>query len=223
MSLLTTPPTLASLPTELLVMISQDLTYNDYQSLRSTSHLFVTLLPLPSDAQLLEAKSVAKSSRHTLIACGGCLRLLPHTEFSTKMLIGQHRRFSEPYESPQESKTSSRPLDQVVAAGKTSGIPSRERFCNNCGRRALPGRYRYQLGDIWDNNYGVWWLRCERCGVCERISSVSDPIDRERRLKRVAACRQCFRQGMEIDKIKDHSGEEMKKTSRRRITEKKYR
>ena len=154
---------LSTLPTELLEIIIHDLDYNSIQALRSSALIFSCTVPRPRTPKILSAKSAAQLAGNTLIACGGCLRLLPHTRFSTKMLI--RRR------SPH------------------ADIAKKARFCNLCGIRDLPGEYRYQPGEVFDNHAGEWFLRCAVCGECKRTLAV--PLDEVRRRKEVATCRKC--------------------------------
>lgn len=46
---------------------------------------------------------------------------------------------------------------------KKPGTLPKNRFCNDCGVRDLPGRHRYQLGERWDDEYRTWYVRCVRC------------------------------------------------------------
>lgn len=45
------------------------------------------------------------------------------------------------------------------------GLKAHERFCNECGRRPLPGVHRHKLGARW-TEYGMPYMRCSGC---ERI------------------------------------------------------
>lgn len=193
MALPKTPASLTSLPTELLLLISKDMTYSDIQSFRHTSRHFFAALSKPSNAQLVEAKGSAKSHGQTLIACGGCLRLLPHVRFSTKMLIRRKIWATVPYNNVERSETMSSPTDLFGSGSSASACELRkhEQFCNKCGSRPLPGPYRYQRGEVWDIEKGLWFLRCQRCGLCEQRSGV--PLDEKRRRQREELCRRCFK------------------------------
>lgn len=167
-----TRPSLASLPTELLVSICADFAYADIQSLRYTSRIFSAILSPPSEAELLRLHSATEARRATLIGCGGCLRLFSSTRFSTRMVI-RHRTRTRGRIEIQPSKF----LPECCTVNTYSFPPApkqqlpavrlKEPFCNRCGSRPLPGPYRYQLGEIWDTNSGAWFLRCESCGKCE--------------------------------------------------------
>lgn len=196
MALPNPPASLTSLPTELLLLISQDMTYTDIQSFRRTSRHFFTALPEASNAHLVEAKGSAKSHGQTLIACGGCLRLLPHVRFSTKMLIRRKARATVPYNTlERETKKSATNQSATNLFGSAvpvaSGSKYREQFCNKCGSRPLPGPHRYQKGEVWDIEKGLWFLRCQTCGFCEQTSGV--PLDENRRRQREELCRRCFK------------------------------
>lgn len=147
MASLNPPTSLSSLPTELLLLVSQDMTYTDIQSFRCTSRHFSFALPKPSNAQLVEAKESAKSHGQTLIACGGCLRLLPHVRFSTKMLIRRRTPATVPSNTVEREAKSSATSLFGSAVPVSSGSKYREQFCNKCGSRPLPGPYRYQKGE----------------------------------------------------------------------------
>ena len=43
------------------------------------------------------------------------------------------------------------------------GTLPEHRLCNACGVRDLPGKHRYQLGERWDDEFGIWHVRCVRC------------------------------------------------------------
>ena len=184
------PASLTSLPTELLLLIYQDMTYSDIQAFRHTSRHFSAALPKPSNAQLVEAKDSAKSLGQTLLACGGCLRLLPHIRFSTKMLI-RRTWATGPYNTlHRETKSPPTNLFGSVTSASSSQSRNHEQFCNKCGSRPLPGPYRYQRGQVWDIEKGLWFLRCPRCGLCEQTSGL---LLHEKRRRRDDLCRRCFK------------------------------
>lgn len=192
MALPKTAASLTSLPTELLLLISQDMTYSDIESFWHTSRHFSAALPKPSNAQLFEAKGSAKSHGQTLITCGGCLRLLPHVRFSTKILIRRKTRMPVPYNSEERGSMSSLTNLFGEAAAEAGAARQREQFCNKCGSRPLPGAYRYQKGEVWDIENGLWFLRCQKCGLCEQTSGV--PLDEKRQRQREGElCRRCFK------------------------------
>lgn len=199
-----TPVSPTSLPTELLFLIAEDMTYSDIQAFRHTSRHFYAALPKPSNAQLVEAKAAAKSLHQTLIACGGCLRLLPHIRFSTKMLIRRKTRPKIPYNTIERTETKSPPTNLVGTAASTSTSKSRkhEQFCNKCGCRPLPGPYRYERGEAWDINAGLWFLRCQKCGLCEQTLGVA--LDEERSRQREELCRRCFKQEAKEKSLRNH-------------------
>lgn len=129
-----TPPSFVSLPPELRLQIHTYLSYNDVQSLRSTSHQLFTITPPPTTAQLDSLKATANKYSSKFLACGGCLHLLPQSEFDT---LTPPRRLL-----PSISR----------------------KFCHKCGCRDLPGPYRYQMGDSWTTERGQPWMRCGGCG-----------------------------------------------------------
>lgn len=93
------------------------------------------------------------------LACVGCTRLRPATTFSAKI-----------------KKKSKAP----------SSNQAYNRFCIECGRRPLPGVYRYTLGSRWEE-HGVPVVRCLRCGNIAR-----GPED-----KTVELCLLCYRQNLQ--------------------------
>lgn len=195
------PASLTSLPTELLLSIVNDLTYQDLQALRTTSHFFAAVLPPASKSQLLQARAQAKLAGHTLIACAGCFRLIPHVRFSTKMLIRRRKRTSvQALNSTPGSSAASEPSSHSVISPQSSSSHQYEMFCNKCGCRPLPGTYRYQRGEVWDIEKGLWFLRCKKCGLCEQTSSVL--LDDKRRRKPEELCRRCFKQEEKMNKVR---------------------
>lgn len=128
------PPTFASLPPELRLHIHSYLCYNDVQSLRSTSHSLFLITPPPTAVHLNALKATPSKYYSKYLACSGCLKLLPQSEFDT--LTPPHTLL--PSISPK--------------------------FCHKCGYRDLPGPHRYQMGDSWTTERGQPCMRCVGCG-----------------------------------------------------------
>lgn len=53
----------------------------------------------------------------------------------------------------------------------STSIPQ-SKFCLECGLRPLPGDYRYQEGDIWEER-GVNMVRCRACKEIGRLHAAS--------------------------------------------------
>ena len=129
-----TPLTLASLPPELRLHIHSFLSYNDVQSLRSTSHSLFLITPPPTALQLKALKATQSKYCSKLLACAGCLHLLPQSKFDS------------------------------LTPPLTLLPPIYLKFCHKCGCRDLPGPYRYQMGDSGITERGQPWMRCGGCG-----------------------------------------------------------
>lgn len=159
-------PTLSTLPLELLFDILDDVSYNDVQAFRRTSHHFFSILPPPMDTHLEKARSSLYAADGKLLACAGCLRLLPQWKFARRMISEAAAR---EYNYLDEAEVF-RYIAVKKTAVNTTDLPRRDRFCIECGRRDLPGPYRYQLGDQWEDHYLHWYVRCEKCKKINRAA-----------------------------------------------------
>ena len=137
----TKPTFLIRLPPELRLQIHSYLSYNDIQSLRSSSSLLLNTFPAPTVAHLLDMKTpeAYQYLEFKLLGCSGCLKLLPAIDFDVAY-------------SPAHSNVSL-PISAL----------RRGRFCGKCATRQLPGPHRYQKGDRWLDWNEVEWARCVKC------------------------------------------------------------
>lgn len=137
----TTPTFPTRLPPELRLQIHSYLSYNDIQSLRSSSSLLFNAFPAPTVAHLLDMKTLETYQylEYKLLGCSGCLKLLPAIDFDVAY-------------SPAHTN-----LSLPILALR------RERFCGKCAMRQLPGPHRYQKGDRWLDWNEVEWTRCVKC------------------------------------------------------------
>ena len=56
--------------------------------------------------------------------------------------------------------------NNLYAGMHCGGVRGHRRFCNECGIRPLPGKYRYQLGHHWfDEKKDKEVVRCKACGL----------------------------------------------------------
>lgn len=176
------PAPLASLPPELRLLIHSYLSYNDVQSLRRSSHLFFTTFPPPTTAHLLDIQPLQPYLEFRLLACSGCLKLLPAYDFDLA------------YYS-KDTNTSYTTLEW------------KGRFCGKCGIQPPPGRHRYQHGDRW-----LDWNNSEfqRCGKCPNMYRIEDQVceicmRKSRKGRRELRFRdECFARGANIVIVGDH-------------------
>lgn len=161
--------TILVLPPELHHLIASLLTYNSLQALRLTCRTFSASIH-PTQPQLLDAETQPWAQQLDLLTCIACLRLLHKSQFSTK----QRNAPPPPYMDliPYDFVSAAMMLSSVIAPLSASqleksGTLPEHRFCNDCGMQALPGKHRYQLGEVWDDEYGTWYVRCVRCEEIE--------------------------------------------------------
>lgn len=134
------PRTLLTTPPEIQNKIIRYLETPDVHVLRLTSKYFYDIIPPPTHADLLAIEaSLEINIDH--FACVGCTKMVSLYKFSPSMV--------------KKKKIS-------------GGSEARNRFCNDCGRRPLPGLHRWMLGNRWEewdimHSY-VPFVRCGRCG-----------------------------------------------------------
>lgn len=155
-----------ALPLELYHLIAFFLSYNSLQALRLTCRTLFTSV-LPTHSQLLDAEIQPWAQETELLTCIGCLRLRHKKRFSTN----KRNPPPPPYMDliPYDFVSAAMMLSNVVPAFPPSpsqpakGTLPEHRLCNACGVRDLPGKHRYQLGERWDDEFGIWHVRCVRC------------------------------------------------------------
>jgi hypothetical protein len=125
------------IPTELKLLIIQNLDLVDQICLKMTCQTFNTLIPRLAMPQLLEVERSAYGTQEgkERYACKDCLRILPKTAFG----------------------------DQMVKDKKGKNGTYREnRFCVQCGINPRPGTTRYSRGDCIERQ-GEHFVVCLRC------------------------------------------------------------
>jgi hypothetical protein len=128
---------LLRLPTELKLLIIQNLDLVDQICLKMTCQPFNALIPRLAMPQLLEVElsPYATQSGKERYACKDCLRLLPKTAFGDQMVKGKK--------------------------GK-NGTYRENRFCVQCGINPRPGTTRYSRGACIERQ-GEHFVVCLRC------------------------------------------------------------
>ena len=146
------PPTLISLPTQLLQSVIFILESDSRLMLRGVCRLFGELMPKARTEmerrQSLIAIETEPWARHRFFACGGCKRLRHARHFS---MSKNFRQSIYAYEWP------------MVPGGANAD----QRFCIECGARDDEYQYdetfTYQAGEEWFDEQGAHWVRCEKC------------------------------------------------------------
>lgn len=133
---------LLRIPTELKLLIIQNLELVDQICLKMTCQTFNNLIPRLDMPQLLEVELSAYGTQEgkERYACKDCLRLLPKTAFGDQMVKGKK--------------------------GK-NGTYRENRFCVQCGINPRPGTTRYSRGACIERQ-GEHFVVCLRCAQYER-------------------------------------------------------
>jgi len=152
-TLIRLPHTLLTIPVEIQTYIMGHLDIPGLQTLRLSCNYFYIIIPPPVHADLV-AIEASLQGNIDYFACVGCTTIRPRAMFSPSML--------------KKKKTS-------------GGSQACNRFCNECGRRPLPGLHRWTMGIRWeeDDTRGSY-VPFVRCLGCERIARA--PADKAIRL-----------------------------------------
>lgn len=137
------PPALLIMPAEPFDKIIGYLDVPDLQTLRLCCSRFFAIIAPPTHADLVTIER-SLQNRRGHFACVGCTKIRPPAMFSPSM------------------------LKKKKALG---GSQAHNRFCNDCGKRPLPGLHRWMLGNRWGEELiGGSYMLFVRCSWCETIA-----------------------------------------------------
>lgn len=150
---------LQTLPPELHLVILTHLDFLSTLLFRSTCHQFSSLIPYPTQPEMIAFEQTEQDRAKKLFCCNACHRLRRHDKFDAAQ------------------RAAPKPIIGVDIHEPTmqNGKPASERFCVDCGTRDLTGneeedRWKYAAGKQWIASDGermrARWGRCKRCRKC---------------------------------------------------------
>lgn len=133
------PPILATLPSAVLAKVVESLRPDDRIRLRGVSTFFANFIPQFTTKDLVRIELEEWTTTEKLLACGGCVRLREENCFHKLML-----------KSPEYCSCMNHFVEKIAYPFMDrGGALAYMRFCDERGRRPLPGTFRYGPGEYF--------------------------------------------------------------------------
>lgn len=158
---------LFALPQNALSTVVSYIDVGDRMRLRCVSRFFHKLIPGPTHDDILTAGLEEWAIAEDIFACGGCVRLRHRAEFGYRLVcepgFGRRKKYWN--------------FDGWRALYH-GGQEAEKRYCDDCGKRDLPGDFRYPRGCRWlfDNKEFDRAEEFVRCKGCRQVTHPRDGI-----------------------------------------------